>query len=397
MAIGAEQIQDYLESCHSLGSVSEVMILSTCNRTEILAFSDGESEIIRWLSKVANLTPEDMLKFLQIYSDENAIEHLFRVAGGLESMVIGETQIFGQVKNAYQSALQAKTIGKTLVGLCQFSFAVAKDVRSHTDIGSHAVSLGAAAVKIGERIYSNLDTRKILFVGAGEMIRLCTEHFFSRNIRKLCFTNRTISKARDLASLANGDFFPIEELPKKLSQFDMIVSCTASMLPIIGKGAVERAIIERRHEPMVFVDLAVPRDVEPSVSDLEDIFLFSVDDLEDIVRANVGLRQSAVSSADELIKRGVAKYKIQSGRRESVPALREFREYGESLCDLELRKALDGLSKGKDPALVVESLARGLTRKFLHRPSSILNQVELEELDSLVEALVRLYGLSDSA
>jgi glutamyl-tRNA reductase len=395
LAISPEIIQESLVECYSLEGVEEVMILSTCNRTEIYAHCKDEDVIVGWLADYAGLDKDKLRQYLYLHVELQVIEHLFRLVSGLESMVLGETQIFGQIKNAYQSGLQAKVIGENLIRLFQCSFSVGKDVRSHTEIGSHAVSIGAAALKVAERIFSDVTRRSVLFVGAGEMIQLCKEHFSGRGIDNLNFTNRTLERAGALAESVNGNFFPLQYLPERLSQFDVIVSCTSSPLPIIGHGALAVAIRMRKHNPMVLVDLAVPRDIESTVAEMDDIFLFSIDDLEDVVRSNLEIRKSAIMAAEEIIRRGILQLRDQINRKELVPLLRSFRDYGEGLRESEMRKALDSLAKGRDPANVIEALAKGLTNKFLHRPSRVLGTAEFKEAEYLAAALAKLHDLDN--
>ncbi len=395
LAISPEIIQESLMECYALQGVEEVIILSTCNRTEVYACCKDEDVIVSWLADYSGLEQDKLRQYLYLHAEFQAMEHLFRLASGLESMVVGETQIFGQIKNAYQCGLQAKVIGENLIRLFQFSFSIGKDVRSHTEIGSHAVSIGAAALKVAERIFSDVSRRRVLFVGAGEMIQLCKEHFSARGIDNLNFTNRTIERAQALAESVNGNSFPLQYLPERLNQFDVIVSCTASPLAIIGHGALAAAIRARKHNPMVLVDLAVPRDIEPSVAEMDDIFLFSIDDLEDIVRSNLETRKSAFVAAEEIIRCGILQLTDQINRKELVPILRSFRDYGEGLRESEMRKALDALEKGKDPAEVIEALAKGLTNKFLHRPSRVLGTAKFKEAEYLAAALAKLHDLDN--
>jgi glutamyl-tRNA reductase len=395
LAIAPELIRESLLECRALDGVEEVTILSTCNRTEIYAHCYDEMVIARWLANFARLEIDKLTHYLYVHSGSKAVEHLIRVASGLESMVLGETQIFGQMKNAYQRALQAEVIGGNLARLFQFGFSVGKDVRSQTEIGSHAVSIGAAAFKVAERIFSNLARRSVLFVGAGEMIELCTDHFFGRGVKSLHFTNRTVQRAEGLASKVGGKFFPLQDLPARLSQFDVIISCTASPLPIIGKGAIDMALGLRKHKPMVLVDLAVPRDIEPTIGEMDDVFLFSIDNLEEIVRSNLEIRKSAIEDAEEIIGRGILQLSDQTHRFEVVPTLRAFRNYGESLREIEVRRALNALGQGRDPRLVIEELSKRLTNKFLHRPSHVLSKVDLNEVEDLAAALAKLHDLDN--
>jgi glutamyl-tRNA reductase len=309
-------------------------------------------------------------------------------------MVIGEPQILGQMKDAVKSAEEAGTLGTVLFKLFQSTFSVAKEVRTHTDIGTSSVSMAAAAVKLAERIYPTIGEQKMLFIGAGEMIELCAAHFAARTPRAMTFCNRTRDRAEDLRQRFGGSAITLNDLPDHLALHDIVVSCTASPLPILGKGMIERAIKARRHRPMLMVDLAVPRDIEAEAGEMDDVFLYSVDDLGKIVQEGLDLRQAAVAQAEAIISAGVHDFMHWLVTREVVPTIRALRDQAERARRHEVERALKLLAKGDDPQKVLEQLSHSLTNKFLHAPTSALNQAEAGDRDALVAALARLYQLN---
>jgi glutamyl-tRNA reductase len=309
-------------------------------------------------------------------------------------MVLGEPQILGQMKQAARAAESAGTLGTTLNRLFQRSFAVAKEVRSTTHIGANVVSMAAATVKLAGRIFPRLSDQKVLFVGAGEMIELCATHFAAQHPRSVAFANRTVERAEALCQRYGGTALALRDLPDALPEYDIVVSCTASSLPIIGKGLIERAVRTRRHRPVFMVDLAVPRDIEPEVGTLDDVFLYSLEDLADIVREGIDARQSAVVQAEAIIENQVDAFLHWMRMRERVPLIRELRETGEAARQAELERALRALARGEDPGKVLESLSHGLTNKLLHAPTQALNEGQGGELARLVARLYRLRGRS---
>src|SRR5205809_1227836 len=276
----------------------EAAILSTCNRTELYVAGDnpaaGAPQLSEWLARYHRFEPDGLRPYLYTLPSEQAVRHVFRVASGLDSMVLGEPQILGQLKEAARTAESAGTLGTVLHKLFQRSFAVAKEVRSTTQVGAASVSMAAAAVKLAARIFPSLREQNVLFIGAGEMIELCATHFAAQEPARIAVANRTTERAGKLAARFNGRAIELKSLAEHLHEYDVVVSCTASSLPILGKGLVERALKQRRRRPMLMVDLAVPRDIEPDVAELGDVFLYTVDDLDGIVSANLDARRSAV-------------------------------------------------------------------------------------------------------
>jgi glutamyl-tRNA reductase len=295
------------------------------------------------------------------------------------------------MKEAVRSAEVAGTLGTVLHKLFQATFSVAKEVRTHTDIGASSVSMAAAAVRIAERIYPTIREQRVLFIGAGEMIELCATHFASREPRAMTFANRTQSRAAELGSRYGGQGITLNDLPDQLPLHDIVVSCTASPLPILGKGMIERAIKARRHRPMLMIDLAVPRDIEGEAADLDDVFLYSVDDLGKIVQEGLDSRQAAVAQAEAIIGAGVHDFMHWLESREVVPAIRALRDHAERMRRHEVERAMKLLGRGEDPLKVLEQLSHALTNKFLHAPTSALTRAQAEERDQLLHALARLH------
>jgi glutamyl-tRNA reductase len=394
LAIGEHEIEAALKSLASLDSISESVILSTCNRTEIYCLASGVDEIVSWYSLYRGFSLQKLSSIVYKHSEQFAFRHACRVASGLDSMVLGETQILGQLKGSVRIADSAGTLGPRLRELFDASFSVAKQVRTTTDIGAHSISLAAASAKVSERIFGSLSESKVLFVGAGEMNRLCSEYFSTLNVESLSFANRTLRRAQALADALNGKYFSITDVLQRLHEFDIIVSCTGSPLPIIGKGTVEKAIERRRHRPILLIDLAVPRDIETEASDLEDVFLYTVDDLGKIVKDGMRNRESAAREAEKIIAERLVQFKSQLDREKSIPVIKKFRKRGELIARIELEKALSSIAKGERPEEVVKALSRAISNKFMDEPSRALNNDSTGEKFSLPEALERLYGLN---
>jgi glutamyl-tRNA reductase len=321
------------------------------------------------------------------------VKHAFRVASGLDSMVLGEPQILGQFKNAVRTAEAAGTLGLLLNKLFQRTFSVAKTVRSETDIGASTVSMAAAAVQLAERIYPSIAEQSLLFVGAGEMIDLCATHFAAHHPKRMTFANRTPERAQQLADRFLGRTISLNDLPTQLALYDIVVCCTANPLPIIGKGLVESALRARKHRPMLMFDLAVPRDVEGEVGRLDDVFLYTVDDLGKIAREGADVRQGAVSQAEVIIENQVTDFMHWLGNRELVPTIRALRDSAERARRHELERAQRRLGRGDDPQRVIEELSSALTNKFLHAPTHALNHASDEDREQLAAMLRRIHQI----
>lgn len=373
--------------------VQEAAIISTCNRTEVYCNTREPHEAINWLADYHHLKTQHLEPYLYQLPQEQAVKHAFRVASGLDSMVLGEPQILGQLKQAVKSAEEAGTLGLLLHKLFQRSFSVAKEVRTHTEIGANPVSMAAAAVRLASRIFPSIKEQSVLFIGAGEMIELCAAHFSAQSPRHITVANRTLERARVLAHRVDGQAITLAELPDYLALHDIVITSTASQLPILGKGMVERAIKARKHRPLFMADLAVPRDIEPEVAEMNDVFLYTVDDLSDIVRDGLDSRQGAVVQAEAIIETRVANFMHWMESRDLVPTIRALRDHAERHRRHELERALNRLAKGDDPQQVLEALSRGLTNKLLHIPSHTLNHASASERYKLVELLTRLYQI----
>ncbi len=375
--------------------VKEAAILSTCNRTEVYFNGADAAPVGDWLADFHHLPKSTLSPYLYTFPQEQAVAHAFRVASGLDSMVLGEPQILGQMKHAVKTAEAAGSIGLVLNRLFQRTFAVAKDVRTSTDIGSASISMAAASVRLAERIFPSVSERRVLLIGAGEMIDLAATHFAAKRPRSITVANRTLERGEQLASRFGADAITLSELPDRLASFDIVITSTASSLPILGKGLLERAIKARRHTPMFIVDLAVPRDVEPEAAELDDVFLYSVDDLSNIVKDNLQIRVEAVREAESLITEQVQSFLQWLEGRAVVPTIAALHGHHDQLRATELERARRLLAGGMPPEQVLDQLARGLTNKFLHAPTQALNQAGEAERAELLLLVHRVYQLPD--
>src|SRR5947209_1002984 len=385
-----ERLREALAELKS-GLAREAAILSTCNRTELYVALDEPAAAAQWLARYHRFEPEGLSPYLYTLPREQAVRHVFRVASGLDSMVLGEPQILGQLKEAARAAESAGTLGTVLHRLFQRSFAVAKEVRSTTQVGAASVSMAAAAVRLAARIFPSLKEQNVLFIGAGEMIELCATHFAAQGPACIAVANRTLERAEKLAHRFNGRPIELRSLADHLHEYDIVVSSTASSLPILGKGLVERALRARRRRPMFMVDLAVPRDIEPEVAELDDVFLYTVDDLAEIVSLNLDARRSAVDQAEAIIESQVGQFMHWMQARESVPLIRALREHADHARRGEVERALKLLQRGEDAARVLESLSQALTNKLMHGPTQALNDAAGDERRALADTLARLF------
>jgi len=375
------------------GFAREAAILSTCNRTELYVAGEEPAATAEWLARYHRFEPNGLSPYLYTLPREQAVRHVFRVASGLDSMVLGEPQILGQMKEAARAAESAGTLGTLLHKLFQRSFAVAKEVRSTTQLGAASVSMAAAAVKLAARIFPSLKDQKVLFIGAGEMIELCATHFAAQAPARLAVANRTLERAAKLAHRFNAQAVELKSLAEHLHEYDIVVSCTASSLPILGKGLVERALRARRRRPIFMVDLAVPRDIEPEAGELDDVFLYTIDDLGQIVSANIDVRRSAVAQAEAIIDTQVGQFMHWMRSRENVPLIRALRSRADEARREELERALKLLARGEEPAKALEALSQGLMNKLMHAPTEALHEAAADERKPLAEMLARLFRL----
>ena len=372
---------------------SEVAIVSTCNRTELYlgAETGAVQPAFDWLAGIGGVSSDALRAHTYVHQDGAAARHAFRVACGLDSMVLGEPQILGQMKQAVREAETAGTLGRTLHQVFQRSFAVAKEVRTSTDIGAHSISMAAAAVRIASQLFEDLRQTKVLFVGAGEMIELVATHFAARGPRGLAVANRTLERGQRLAARFGAEALRLADLPVRLAEFDIVISCTASSLPIIGLGAVERALKARKHRPMFMVDLAVPRDVEPEVAGLSDVYLYTVDDLSTLVRTAGEKRQAAVAQAEAIIETGVQSFEHWLDQRVSVPLIQALNSQADEWRVAEIARARKLLAKGEPLENVLDSLSKGLTQKMLHGTLAELRAADGEHRAQLAQTVSRLF------
>jgi len=391
VAFHAQTLGSALRDLVNRGPVSEAAIISTCNRTEVYCNTPEPEAAVEWLADYHHLKTQNIEPYIYTLPREQAVKHAFRVASGLDSMVLGEPQILGQIKQAVRTAEEAGTLGLLLHKLFQRSFSVAKEVRSHTDIGTNSVSMAAAAVRLAERIFPTISDQCVLLIGAGEMIELCATHFAARAPRRKTFVSRTPEHAAALAQRFCGGVITLNELPEQLAAHDVVITCTSSPLPILGKGMLERAIKLRKHRPMLLVDLAVPRDIEAEAGKLDDVFLYTVDDLAHLVQTGINARQGAVAQAEAIIETSVISFVNWLETRKLVPTIRALRDHAERGRRNELQRALRMLERGVDARQVAEYLSRALTNKFLHIPTHVLNHANKEDREQLVALITRLY------
>jgi glutamyl-tRNA reductase len=381
----------------SLDRRPEATLLSTCNRTEIYCASPAidVEPTVHWLAQTGGVPPHALLDHAYVLRDGDAARHAFRVASGLDSMVLGEAQILGQLKDAVRVADEAGALGTTLHQLFQRSFAVAKQVRSSTDIGAHSISMTAAAVRLAGQLFEDLKDIKVLFVGAGEMIELAATHFAAKSPKAMAIANRTLERGEKLATRFGAESMRLSDLPDRLHEFDAVISCTASTLPLIGLGAVERALKKRRHRPMFMVDLAVPRDIEVEVKALDDVYLYTVDDLATVVQTGKDHRQAAVAQAEAIIDAGVQSFMHWLQQRDPqagvVGLIRELNAQADEWRAAEMARARKRLAKGEDLDTVLDALSRGLTQKMLHGALAELHAGDDHSRQQTAETVSRLF------
>lgn len=387
VAIAGEEVASALATLRETGAANEVAILSTCNRTELYVEGSSIDAVLDWWMRHSGMNLDETRPFLYQHTEQDAVRQALRVAAGLDSMVLGEPQILGQMKDAARTAEQVGALGSHLHRLFQHAFAVAKEIRTNTGIGESVVSMAAASVHLAERIFDDLQEQSVLLVGAGDMMELCATHFAAAKPRRMVVANRTLERASRLAEQIHGEPMRLSEMPEALHQFDIVISCTASSLPIIGLGMVERALKMRRHRPMFMVDLAVPRDIEPEVAELNDVFLYTVDDLSGVVQSGVASRQAAVTDAEAIIAGRLGEYLDWHARRTHVPLIQAFRESAAQLREQELAQAKRRLQRGESAELVLEQVTTRLMNKFLHGPLAAINKADATEREQLQHAM----------
>lgn len=397
VAFAPERLPVVLRDLASNAHVSEAAILSTCNRTEMVCCVDeaGGDIVTRWFREYHRLRPEDIDPYLYRHPDQGAVKHLLRVASGLDSMILGEPQILGQIKDAYFTACEAGTVGRHLNKLFEYTFSVAKQIRTDTAIGASPVSVAFAAVSLARQIFTSLDEHTALLIGAGQTIELAARHLKENGIGRMIIANRTLARAETLVNEVQGSAITLTEIPHYLAEADIVISSTASPLPILGKGAVESAIRIRKHRPMLMIDIAVPRDIEPEVGTLSDVYLYTVDDLKEIIDEGLKSRQQAALQAEEIIDTESARFMGWLRSLDAVSTIRSYRDAVEAMRQEELEKALRQLQRGQDPEEVLNAVTRALANKLAHAPTAQLRRAGFEGREELLRAARELLDIKD--
>ncbi len=397
LAFPSEILSISLQELSRLKEITEAAILSTCNRTEFYCQLENNNQqvVIDWIANNRHIDASEFTPYLYSHMDGQLIRHMFRVASGLDSMILGEPQILGQMKTAYQQACAAGTLGKYLGKLFQHTFSAAKKVRTDTAIGSSPVSVAFAAVRLAQQIFDQLSEQTVILIGAGETIELTARHLYQQGIKRIIIANRTFDKAHALAAQFNGYAIALSELPSHLAEADIVVSSTASQLPILGKGLVESAIKKRRHKPMFMVDLAVPRDIEPEVEQLDDIYLYTVDDLRHTVNEGLNSRREAAEQAEEIIATEAEHFLDWLRSQNAQSTIIDFRQQAQQSRDEALVKAMAMLRRGMPAEQVLTRLAHNLTNKLLHTPSTQIRQAGASERHDLIAAAREIFKLQD--
>jgi glutamyl-tRNA reductase len=399
VAFSGDVLPGVLSELRAQQGIDEVAILSTCNRTEIycsLAEADQQA-LLDWLSRFHRLNLQDIRPFLYSYPDANAVKHVLRVASGLDSMVLGEPQVLGQLKTAYKTAVNAGSIGQLLGRLFQHSFRVAKEIRSNTEIGNHPVSIAFAAVRLAQQIFGNLSDRTALLVGAGETIELTARHLHDKGLHRMIIANRTPERSQQLARDFSGYAISLAEIPDHLDEADIVITSTGSQTPIISREMIAQAIRKRKHRPMFIVDIAVPRDVDPAAAGLEDVYLYTVDDLQGVIEVSMRNRELAARQAEEIIDTQVVQFMDWMHSLTTVSTIRALRESANNLQQEVLGAALKRLGQGEEPEKVLREMARALTNKLIHSPSVELRNSGKEQNDELLRAARKLFNIQSES
>jgi glutamyl-tRNA reductase len=395
VAFAPENLQSAMQEACAQAGLSEVAILSTCNRTEIYATSESDASAIRqWLVNHTAIDAADLANSYYCYADQEAVRHMMKVAGGLDSLVLGEPQILGQMKSAFAVAKEAGTLGAELHATFQQVFNIAKRVRTETAIGENPVSVAYAAVSLAQQIFSNLKQDTALLIGAGETIELVARHLAEQGIKHIIVANRTLDRAQRLAREFHGEAILLADIPEYLHRADIVISSTASQLPLLGKGAVESALKKRKHKPMFMLDIAVPRDIEEQVGELDDVYLYTVDDLHAVIDENKKSRVAAADQAEEIINEGVELFLRHQRALNAVETVKAYRQKAEQLRDLELQKALRSLQAGANAEQVLHQFARNLTNKLIHSPTTVLKEASASSRHHVLQVAHELFELS---
>ena len=415
VAFPPETLGEALGQVRGLSGIDEVVIVSTCNRTEVyMNYDSGEQEdcgrsegeqnrllierqqsIVEWLAGYHGIDASELTKSIYFFGDKDVVRHLMKVSCGLDSMVLGEPQILGQIKSAFAMSRDLEVVSASLGRAFQGAFTIAKEVRTDTAIGENPVSVAYAAVTLAERIFSNLSSLSVLLIGAGRTVELVAKHLVEKGVSAIVVANRTLDNALEIAGKFNAQGVLLSDIPEQLIDADIVVSSTNSQLPLLGKGALERALKERKHKPMLLIDLAVPRDIEEEVGEVADAYLYSVDDISEVIEDNVKSRAEAAAQAESIIERGVEEYLKQVRSLNAVATLRAFRDKADTIRDQELQRAIKALEKGDDANTVLESLARAITNKLTHAPSVQMKKASSQGRDDLLKLTQELFDLGE--
>ena len=389
-------VEKVLHDACTILHVREIALLSTCNRTEVYLFGDvSDHQIVTWLAMIKGTEINALSECFYSFRNEHAVKHMIEVASGLDSLVLGEPQIFGQIKSAFSVAKEAGTVSVNLEKVFQFIFSAAKRVRTETAIGKNPVSVASASVNLASKIFSDLGEAHALLIGAGETIDLVAKHLVENGVGKLTVANRTLNRARSFSERFSADVILLSDMPEMLETVDILISSTASQLPILGKGAVELALRRRKYKPIFMVDIAVPRDIEPQVEELADVYLYNVDDLADFIEDNVKARNLEANVAKVIIAEEVNSWSNQNKGLMAIKTIKEFRTSAEKIRDLETNRALIALEGGKNAKDVVIELARSITNKLLHTPTKNLKRAGEEGRQDAINATKELFNLND--
>jgi glutamyl-tRNA reductase len=395
VAVSGDSLPAALSDLRGQQGIDEVAILSTCNRTEVYctANNGNQSVVVDWLSELHHLKRRELNPFLYSYPDAGAVKHLLRVASGLDSMVLGEPQVLGQLKSAYKVAVKTGSIGQLLGRLFQHSFRVAKEIRTNTEIGNHPVSIAYAAVRLGQQIFGNFSYKTALLIGAGETIELTARHLHEAGLNRMIIANRTLERSQHLASEFSGYAITLEDIQNHLDEADIIITATSSPSTIISRNMIEQAILQRKHRPVYIVDIAVPRDVDAKVAELDDVYLYSVDDLQGVIEENLRNREQAALQAEEIIDTQVGHFMDWMNSLNTVSTIKAIRDQAWHMQQEVLDIALKRLKQGEEPEKVMREMARSLTNKIIHSPSARLRNITDQENEELARAARILFDI----
>ena len=395
VAFPEDAVRDALLQVKRIAGVSEAAIISTCNRTELYCAiaPEAEQQLTDWLAQHRPVSADELHDAAYKHWDQDAARHQIRVASGLDSQVLGEPQIMGQVKAAYETARTVGTLGPELNLLSQITLRTAKEVRTQTEIGRNPISVAYAAVTLAQQLFSDLKSKRALLLGAGETISLVADHLHSQGIGKQAIANRTLANAEILAAKYDAEAMQLTDIADRLAEFDIVIASTGSSLPVVGKGAVEVAIKQRRRRPIFMVDIAVPRDIEPEVGSLPDVYLYSIDDLTQIIEANIAQRRSAAENAENYVHEGTRLYVRETRIQRDRELLRAFRDQAKDIQEAELERARKDLARGTDPDRVLERLSNSLTNKLIHTPTLAIREASADGRTDILDFMRKLYDV----